>query len=126
MGLSSGNMTQRRRSFLASASGLALGGQQISLGQEEADNQTLGRGRHGLQEDVLDLFADLPDRKAFKIWAPATRNNPGFQVQLNSAQKMFVASTFKSFVLCERLRQLDSPTVEEKIAGHELALDKSV
>ena len=79
-----------------------------------------------LKEDILDLFADLPDRKAFKIWAPATTNDPEFLVELNSAQRMFVASTNKSIILCERLRQLDSPTVEQQISEHELALDKSV
>ena len=42
-------------------------------------------------------------------------------MQLNANRRMFVASTMKSMILCERLRQLDSPTVEKKIADHELA-----
>jgi beta-lactamase class A len=39
---------------------------------------------------------------------------------------MFAASTMKAFILCERLRQLDSPTVEKRIAEHDLALDRRV
>jgi beta-lactamase class A len=79
-----------------------------------------------VKEQILDLFSDLPDRKAIKIWAPATEKGPEVLVQLNSSQRMFVASTMKSVILCERLRQLDSPTVEKQIAEHELALDESV
>ena len=39
---------------------------------------------------------------------------------------MFVASTMKAIILCERLRQLDSANVEMKIAEHELALDEGI
>jgi beta-lactamase class A len=39
---------------------------------------------------------------------------------------MFVGSAFKSFVLCEALRQADSPTVAQTIAAQQLALDASV
>jgi beta-lactamase class A len=39
---------------------------------------------------------------------------------------MFAASTMKAVILCERLRQLDSPAVESQIAEHEVALDKNV
>jgi beta-lactamase class A len=79
-----------------------------------------------LEEQILALFSDLPDRKALKIWAPATENGPEILVQLNSNRRMFAASTLKAIILCERLRQLDSPTVEKQITQHELALDKSI
>ena len=39
-------------------------------------NYGKGRDCDGLEEEILDLFSDLPDRKAFKIWAPATRSGP--------------------------------------------------
>jgi len=37
---------------------------------------------------------------------------------------MFTASTNKSFILCERLRQLDSPTVAAQIETHEVPVNK--
>jgi beta-lactamase class A len=121
-------MRQDRRNFLAragvTAAGAALCAPQTSLGQlavEAAD-----RDCSGLKEEILGMFSDLPDRTALKIWAPATGSGPELLVQLNGNQRMFVASTMKSVILCERLRQLDSPTVESQIAEHELTLDKNV
>ena len=80
----------------------------------------------GLEQEVIDLFSDLPDRKAIKIWAPPTEHGPEVLIQLNGGQRMFVASTLKSVILCERLRQLDSANIGEKIHDHKLALNKSV
>jgi len=122
-------MQQHRRTFLAfatAATAAVLCGSQAGLGQTEKSSHGAAPNCSGLEEEILDLFSGLPDRKAFKIWAPATQNAPEVLVQLNADQRMFVASTMKSVILCERLRQLDSPTVEEQIAGHELALDQSV
>ena len=122
-------MQQHRRTFLAfatAATAAVLCGSKAGLGQTEKPSHGAAPNCSGLEEEILDLFSGLPDRKAFKIWAPATQNAPEVLVQLNADQRMFVASTMKSVILCERLRQLDSPTVEEQIAGHELALDQSV
>lgn len=88
--------------------------------------QAAGHDCNGLQQEILDLFSGLPERKAFKIWAPATKSGREFLVQLNADRRMFVASTIKAFVLCERLRQLDSQTVETQITDHQLALNESI
>jgi len=122
-------MQQHRRTFLAWATGATaavLCGSHAGLGQTEKPSHSAAPNCPGLEQEILDLFSDLPDRKAFKIWAPATENGPEVLVQLNPNQRMFVASTMKSVILCERLRQLDSPTVEKQITEHELALDQSV
>jgi beta-lactamase class A len=123
-------MQQHRRTFLAgataTATAAALSGSQAALGQTATANHSGGRNCSGLEEEILRLFSDLPDRKAVKIWAPATGSGPEVLVQLNASQRMFAASTMKAVILCERLRQLDSPTVERQIAEHELTLDKDV
>jgi beta-lactamase class A len=103
-----------------------LCGSQAGFGQTEKPSHDAAPNYSGLEEEILDLFSDLPDRKAFKIWAPKTRNGSEVLVQMNANQQMFMASTMKAVILCERLRQLDSPTVEKQIAEHELTLDKSV
>jgi beta-lactamase class A len=122
-------MQQDRRNFLARAipaTAAVLCGSQAGLGQATEPSHDATPDCSGLEGRILDLFSDLPDRKAFKIWAPATENSSEFLVQLNASQRMFVASTMKSVILCERLRQLDSDTVEKQITGHQLALDENV
>ena len=52
-----------------------------------------------------------------KIWAPATKHGREFLVGFNASQRLFVGSAIKAFVLCERLRQLDSPTVVQTLAN---------
>ena len=75
---------------------------------------------------ILSLFKSLPGDVAVKIHAPATNDKPEFLVESNSAKVLFVGSAFKSFVLCEALRQADSPDVVKTIASQQLALDASV
>jgi beta-lactamase class A len=109
-------MIQSRRSVLAAGSlGFGLAGR---------------RGRQPdywrLEAEIQRLFADLPDRKAFKIWAPATEDAPELLVELRSQKRLFSASTNKAFILCERLRQLDSPRIDTQLVSHEIALDQSV
>ena len=96
------------------------------LGESENLRRRGGRNCSWLEKEILDMFYKLPDRRAFKIWAPATKDAPEFLVQLNAGQQMFMASTLKSIILCERLRQVDSASVEEKLVEHELALNKNV
>ena len=123
-------MEQRRRAFLAAAAGLALGGSQPSYGRaygrDLAEDQGTSRDCSGLEGEILGFFSDLPDRKACKIWSPANGSGPEFLAQLHQKQRMFVASTNKALILCERLRQLDSPTIEREITEHELALNEGV
>jgi beta-lactamase class A len=122
-------MQQHRRTFLAyatAATAAVLCGSKAGLGQTEKPSHGGVPNRSGPEEEILALFSDLPDRKAFKIWAPPTENGAELLVQLNSNQRMFVASTLKSVILCERLRQLDSPTVESRLSEHELPLDERI
>lgn len=121
------DMQQQRRSFLARAipaTAAFLSASRVAVGQEREAGRGISPDR--LEEEILNLFRDLPDRKAFKIHAPATDDGPEVLVQLNANQRMFVASTMKAVILCERLRQLDSLTVEQQITDHQLALDESV
>src|SRR5258708_2748797 len=108
-------MVHSRRSVLAGSLGFGLAG---------------GRGRQPdywrLEAGIQKLFTDLPERKAFKIWAPATEDAPELLVELHSQKRLFSASTNKAFILCERLRQLDSPTIDSQLVSHEIPLDQSV
>ncbi len=124
-------MRKDRRDFLAragiAATGSGLLATQISSGQVSAGSNPLPEGDcSDLRDEVLALFSEIPERKALKIWAPATSKGAEFLVELNASRRMFVASTLKAVILCERLRQLDSPSIEERIIEHELALDENV
>jgi beta-lactamase class A len=80
----------------------------------------------GLEAEIQRLFATLPERKAFTIWAPATEDAPEFLAELHGGERLFSASANKAFILCERLRQMDASIVEERLATHELRLDENV
>jgi beta-lactamase class A len=75
---------------------------------------------------IVSLFNTLPGDKALKIFARSARRKPRLVVQLNSDQRLFVASAIKTFVLCEALRQADSPNVDAVLEATGLALDSSV
>lgn len=70
-----------------------------------------------LKRRVLANFRGLPGTQAIKIWAPATQTQPEFLLAVNSAPKLFVGSSIKAFVLCERMRQLDGPDILAKITA---------
>jgi len=74
----------------------------------------------------MPLFKSMPGEVAVKIHAPAANGKPEYLVQSNSAKPMFCGSAFKSFVLCEALRQADSPDVVKTITRQKLDLDASV
>jgi beta-lactamase class A len=120
-------MNKGRRIFLSSAAGLSLASGNAALAEDsEEENYAQAGSHYALKQDIEDMFDVLSDRTAFKIWAPKTRNAPEFLVQHRPGQRMFIASSFKALVLCERLRQLDSANIEEKLADHDVTLDKSV
>lgn len=77
-------------------------------------------------DDIVGMFERLPGDKALKILAPALGDKPRLQVQLNSDRVLFVASAMKTFALCERLRQLDSPDVVDKLENNDLTLNSTV
>jgi len=75
---------------------------------------------------IVDLFRRLPGDKALKILVPAAAGKPEFSAQLNQTKMLFFASAIKTFVLCEALRQADSPDVESVLGAKKLTLDSSV
>jgi beta-lactamase class A len=77
-------------------------------------------------QTILSLFQSLPGEVAVKIHAPAANGKPEYLVESNTSKMLFVGSAFKSFVLCETLRQVDSPTVVQALRGEQLSLDASV
>jgi beta-lactamase class A len=77
-------------------------------------------------DSIRGLFADLPGDVAAKIVAPAARGRPGLAVEFNASKRLFVGSAIKTFVLCEALRQADSPAVTKTITGRQLALNETV
>jgi beta-lactamase class A len=83
--------------------------------------------KSGLSPDaILSLFKSLPGDVAIKIFAPAANGKPEFLVESNPAKTMFVGSAIKTFILCEALRQADSPNVVQTLKTKQLSLDASV
>jgi beta-lactamase class A len=113
-------MFHSRRSFLAT-SAAALGAAPLSSFAAEAAGKD-----DTSPEDILALFKSLPGEVAVKIHAPATDGKPEFLVESNALKKMFVGSAIKTFILCESLRQVDSPSVVQSITTEQLTLDASV
>ena len=116
-------MNNSRRKFLTSSATAAAALCATSLVRPTA---TFGDSRSKLAHDVIKLFKQLPGINAVKIWAPAKNRGQEFLATLNPGRRMFCASSFKGYVLCEALRQLDSPDVVAKLASTQLALDSSV
>lgn len=120
-------MFSSRREFLHKAAGSAAA---LSIAPEilsAATTQTAGAQKPDASpETILALFKALPGEYSVKIYAPAANGKPEYLVQSpNSSKMLFVGSAFKSFVLCEALRQADSADVMKKITGEQLTLDAS-
>src|SRR5580704_15834404 len=112
-------MVDSRRGFLAGAAA-TIG--TMSL----ARPATAGGKETASPEAILSLFKSLPGDVAIKIYAPAANGKPEFLVELNSSKIMFVGSAIKTFILCEALRQADSPNVVQTLSAKQLSLDASV
>jgi len=112
-------MSHSRRAFLKAAAA-TVGTAPLALTATPMLGEALS------PEQVISLFDPFPGEKAVKIFAPATGDKPEFLAQYNPSMRMFVGSAIKAFVLCEALRQADSPTVVQTIAQKQLALDASV
>jgi len=110
----------RRRWFAATAAGLS-GSPTLLSERRNGDSDWTAPGA-----EIAGAFQDLPGRKGLKIWAPRSGRAPEFSAALHADKRLFSASANKSYVLCERLRQLDSPHVEEKLVNHVLNLDDSI
>ena len=116
-------MNSSRRKFLRNSAVAAAGVGAASLVRPAA---VFGTPNSKLAGEIIKLFEPLPGVKAVKIWAPAKNRGQEFLATLNPGRQMFCASSFKGFVLCEALRQIDSPQIIGTLSTTQLALDQSV
>src|SRR5579875_369013 len=94
----------RRRRMLALAAAACAASPFVQARAAAQGNGDLGR-------QVLARLDGLSGTVVLKIWAPATRTAPELLITRNTAQRLFVGSAIKAFVLCERMRQLDGPDI---------------
>jgi len=117
-------MSETRRSFLTKAGAglgsLPLAGLPLVLTTSVAAKESVST------ETILPLFKSLPGDVAFKIYSPAAGGKPEFLAESNPAKQLFVGSAIKTFILCESLRQADSPNVVQILKAQQLTLDASV
>ncbi len=97
------SLTTTRRAVLAGTAAVFAAAPLMRTTRASAATQTL------TPETIRGLFADLPGDLAGKIVAPAAAGLPGLAVEFNASARLFVGSAIKTFVLCEALRQADSP-----------------
>jgi beta-lactamase class A len=114
-------MAHSRREFLKTA----LGGTAALAPLTIAAATTIS-GSTVTPDQIIDLFEPLPGQKALKIFAPAAGGKPEFVAQLNSGKKLFVASADKTYLLCEALRQVDSPDVVKTLEDTKLELNSTI
>jgi beta-lactamase class A len=111
-------MVNSRRGFLT--------GVAAAIGTAPLTRPAMGQ-KSGVSSDaILALFKSLPGDVGIKIFAPAVNGKPEFLVESNASKTMFVGSAIKTFILCEALRQADSPGVVQTLKAKQLSLDASV
>jgi beta-lactamase class A len=114
-----------RRTFLkAAAAGTAM--IPLETKAEKPTSRSAAGPYRRLTSEIISLFRTVPGTTSLKIWAPGTKTGHELLIEYNASQRLFVGSAIKAFVLCERLRQLDSPDVVNKISENQLKLDASV
>lgn len=110
-------MVNSRRRFLTGMTA-AIGTMPLAQGAQ---------GRQAISsEAIVALFKSLPGDVSIKIRAPAANGKPEFLVESNASKQLFVGSAIKSFILCETLRQADTPNVVQTLKAKQLSLDASV
>jgi beta-lactamase class A len=112
-------MDNSRRTF--------LGGAAATIGAMSMTRPVVAAQKTTVSPDaIVSLFKGMPGEVAIKIHAPAVNGKPEFLVESNASKRMFVGSATKTFILCETLRQLDSPNVVQTLRSKQLSLDASV
>jgi beta-lactamase class A len=101
-------MTHTRRELMATTGAAALGAVPF-VASSQAPAAVRSQAGDFSSEALLRLFAGLPGAVSLKIVAPPANGDQGLRVAQRSAQRMFVGSAIKTFVLCETLRRSDSP-----------------
>jgi len=108
---------------MAASAAATIGALSLELPAETREG---GEKEGASPEEILSVFKGLPGDVAVKIHAPAVNGKPEFLVESNPEKMMFVGSAIKTFILCESLRQVDSPNVVQALKAKQLALDASV
>jgi beta-lactamase class A len=111
-------MVNSRRGFLTGAA--------AAIGTMPLARPAMGQKSGVSPEAILALFKALPGDVAIKIFAPEVNGKPEFLVESNAAKTVFVGSAIKTFILCEALRQADSPDVVQTLKAKQLSLDANV
>jgi beta-lactamase class A len=111
-------MGNSRRGFLTGAA--------AAVGTMPLVRTAMGQKSPVSPDAILALFKSLPGDVGIKIFAPAVNGKPEFLVESNASKTMFVGSAIKTFILCEALRQADSPGVVQSLKVKQLSLDASV
>lgn len=114
-------MHPTRREFLTGAAAATAGTLPLpAMAAKTSTNKKINA------DEVLSLFHSLPGEVAVKIYAPAVEGKPELLIESNASKRMFVGSAIKTFILCESLRQADSPDVVRTLTATQLTLDASV
>ncbi len=100
----------RRRDLLALATACAVAATPAHAGPDAAACADLRRR-------ALAGIGRLPGTVSLKVWAPATRTEPELLIVHNAAQRLFVGSAIKAFILCKRMQQLDGPDILARLTA---------
>ncbi len=115
-------MDLSRRGFLKGSAAATAGLVTAPLATEMLNEQK----REAVGHDIVAMFNALPGEKALKIVAPFGSGKSKVLAQFNAEKRLFVASADKTFILCEALRQADSPDIDAELEAKTLALNASV
>ena len=115
-------MDLSRRGFLKGSAAATAGLVTAPLATEILNGQKLEAAGHG----IAAMFDHLPGDKALKIVVPLRSGKSKVLAELNAEKRLFVASANKTFILCEALRQADSPDIDAELEAKALVLDSSV
>jgi beta-lactamase class A len=104
-------LLSRRGALSAGGAAVAAALGMTALGRPAAARQAaspLPAQAADLAREVVAVFSRLPGRKALKLWAPADAGLAEWSATLNAGTPLFVASSFKAYVLATFLRQAET------------------
>ena len=115
-------MPQSRRDMLVSSL-LGAGAMTLSASSPALADAHDREQHWELAHRIVAEFRRLPGRKGLRILTPASDDAREFEVAIRPQNALFVASSFKGFVLAEYLRQVEAG---EATLDEQLDLDESV
>jgi beta-lactamase class A len=130
-----GRSTMSRRQSLLAGAAAAAGA--IGLAPRVAGQAaTPTADQDELSQEIITTFGRLPGQQALKLWAPADGGRPPWMVEVNADRQLFIASTFKAYVLAEYLRSAEEAVdpqgdvaIADQLAAQmarKLVLDESI